>query len=437
MFFFINTLSAQKQDSVNTIGDFFRNGKANGKSRIYYMNTDNENPLTDYHGLGIGAGIGYKTPTFKGLSAGMSGYFIINAYSSDFSEPDSITRNPNRYELGLFDVTDPTNKSNLYRLEDLWVKYVYKKSKILYGQFTPDFLFINAQDGRMSPTLVRGLDTRFKTSRFDFRLSWLTAFSPRSTVKWYKSSESIGIYSSGLDVNGNPSKYAGNINTKGVLLAEVSLPIDKKMLSGKLGSMTVAQLFQNWYGNINFKKGNWSSEVLLIRQYSLKSNNEFYITQNNKANVFSTRVSRKIEKYNLDLNYTRIGKNGRYLMPREWGRDPFYTFLPRERNEGLGDVNAFSSNLTFTPKQNLSLKASAGRYYLPSTKNFTLNKYAMPSYAQYNLEIAHAFTGFLKGLNIKALYVRKNALDRQIENPKLIFNKVNLNLYNLILNYSF
>jgi hypothetical protein len=27
-------------------------------------------------------------------------------------------------------------------------------------------------------------------------------------------------------------------------------------------------------------------------------------------------------------------------MPREWGRDPFYTFMPRERNEGYGDVNA-------------------------------------------------------------------------------------------------
>jgi hypothetical protein len=26
-------------------------------------------------------------------------------------------------------------------------------------------------------------------------------------------------------------------------------------------------------------------------------------------------------------------------MPREWGRDPFY-FMPRERNEGYGDVNA-------------------------------------------------------------------------------------------------
>jgi ribonucleoside-diphosphate reductase alpha chain len=29
-------------------------------------------------------------------------------------------------------------------------------------------------------------------------------------------------------------------------------------------------------------------------------------------------------------------------MPREWGRDPFYTFLMGERNEGLGDVYAFA-----------------------------------------------------------------------------------------------
>ena len=34
-----------------------------------------------------------------------------------------------------------------------------------------------------------------------------------------------------------------------------------------------------------------------------------------------------------------------FLMPREWGREPFYTFLPRERNEGLGGVNAWTCQL--------------------------------------------------------------------------------------------
>ena len=29
-------------------------------------------------------------------------------------------------------------------------------------------------------------------------------------------------------------------------------------------------------------------------------------------------------------------------MPREWGKEPFYTFLPRERNEGLGNIHAFT-----------------------------------------------------------------------------------------------
>jgi len=46
--------------------------------------------------------------------------------------------------------------------------------------------------------------------------------------------------------------------------------------------------------------------------------------------------------------------NGRYLMQREWGKDPFFTFMPRERNERFGNVDTVVTKLNFIiPKPNL------------------------------------------------------------------------------------
>ena len=65
----------------------------------------------------------------------------------------------------------------------------------------------------------------------------------------------------------------------------------------------------------------------------------------------------KNNRWETTLNYNRITTHGRYLMPREWGRDPFFTFFPRERNEGLGDVHAIVGKLNY--------KIPALRNYVP------------------------------------------------------------------------
>ncbi|MDP5140260.1 MAG: hypothetical protein NWP83_07285 [Spirosomaceae bacterium] len=62
---------------------------------------------------------------------------------------------------------------------------------------------------------------------------------------------------------------------------------------------------------------------------------------------------------------------------------------------------------------------------------------AMPSYNQFNLLLSYAFKNEFNGLSIKGLFVRKDAMDNQLENPKFIFNKVNMSHYNLILDFSF
>jgi len=125
-------------------------------------------------------------------------------------------------------------------------------------------------------------------------------------------------------------------------------------------------------------------------------------------------------------------------MPREWGREPFFTFLPRERNEGFGDVHALMAKVNYNlPGSGLKTALSAGYYKLPDVKNYRLNKYGLPSYTQANADIRYAFTGILKGLEAQLLVVWKMNTGELYNNERFEFNKVNMLQYNFVLNYHF
>jgi hypothetical protein len=125
-------------------------------------------------------------------------------------------------------------------------------------------------------------------------------------------------------------------------------------------------------------------------------------------------------------------------MPREWGRDAFYTFLPRERNEGFGDVHALvvkgSKNF---PKIHLKTALAGGIVSMPSVNDYRLNKYGMPSYAQVNFDVRYGFDKLLKGLDAQLLIVYKHGLGDTYGKDRFVINKVDMILYNFVLNYHF
>ncbi|WP_341225558.1 hypothetical protein [uncultured Arcticibacterium sp.] len=438
-FLIVFHVSAQENEPVKheSLSAFLAKGKISGKTRFYFMATDNESTLNDYQALAVGTGIAYATPTFKGFSAGISGFFIVDVFSSDLSVLDPSTENPSRYELGLFDVTAPEQKTNLTRLENLFIQYEKKNIKLKYGQFTPKYLFINPQDGRMSPTMVRGFEGNLKTNKSNLMLAFIHGVSPRSTVSWYKVSDTFGIYPVGRATDGTAGNYQGNISTPGILLAEWNQKTENG-IQLKLGSMSVLDVFQTWYTNIGLSKNGWNLNAMGIYQHALNGDtNQSYIDSDEKALVFSGQISKDINKWKASINYSRIADKGRFLMPREWGREPLYTFLPRERNEGASDVHAASIKIQNTISKELNFKLGVGKYWLPDVTDASKNKYAMPSYTQINLEGNYAFQGWLKGGTIKTLFVRKIGTEDSYANPKQVFNKVNMSTLNLIFNYTF
>ena len=162
-----------------------------------------------------------------------------------------------------------------------------------------------------------------------------------------------------------------------------------------------------------------------------------YYTNSSPVYTYGTRIGWKNMNWDYSLNFNRISASGRYLNPREWGRDYFFTFMPRERNEGFGDVTAFLAKVTYTYNRNSSIQLAAGTFDLPDVKNVLVNKYGMPSYYQLNIDVRHKFTGALNGFEAQILWVSKFRKGETYNEPRYIIHKVDMNLLNVVLNFRF
>nr|MBA2329502.1 hypothetical protein [Flavisolibacter sp.] len=224
-------------------------------------------------------------------------------------------------------------------------------------------------------------------------------------------------------------------------------------LNGKVGKWNL-QLLDQYAANIfntlmlqtDFKSSSaanyWFGGMQFIKQDAVNDGGnedpaKTYFERDGKAITYGSRVGVKISEWETSFNYNRITKKGRYLMPREWGKDPFYTFMPRERNDGFGDVHAYVFKTQHQYKEQLKSSLGVGYFNLTAVDNFYLNKYAMPSYYQLNLDFRYDFKGILKSLEAHALYVHKWKAGNEAENYKYVFNKVDMSLYNFILNFNF
>jgi hypothetical protein len=157
----------------------------------------------------------------------------------------------------------------------------------------------------------------------------------------------------------------------------------------------------------------------------------------------SCRLELRNEAHNSNawtasLNYTRIGANNRFLSPREWGKEPFYTFIPRERTEGVGDSHAFvvRGSKEFLKKRLLT-ELAAGYVDVPDIGNYKLNKYGTLSYDHIYARAFYTFDKTLKGFTADMIYVYKKKEGDDHGNARNVINRVNMSLFNFIVNYRF
>jgi hypothetical protein len=439
----------QTKADTNTLAYKLRKGNFDAHFRLYYMTTQNEGALTDYYAWAFGGGVRYETGSYKGLQLGVGGFFTWNMASSDLAKPDSLTGAKSRYEIGQFDMEDPENRNDLDRLEHFYIRYSHKNWQLTYGKQVIQSPFINPQDGRMRPTGEDGLWGSWKPDeRWKMEGGWLRRISPRGTVRWFNVDESIGIYPTGSNVYGEKSQYKGNLESNGVGIVGIHFWPGKK-IHFQFWEHYVDGIFNTVFfqGDLNLPVGQRGLQWISGAQYTFQNavsdggNNDphkAYFHPANRSQVFGLRTGLRSGHRQILLNATRITADGRFLMPREWGREPFYTFIPRERNEGAGDVKAFSLNLSQAfPKMGIRAAFNYGYYDMPDLRDARLNKYLFPSYHHFLVDLQYQFKGFMQGLNIQGIYVYKRDAGNTYEDPRSIIHKVNMHHVNLILNYMF
>ncbi len=414
-------------------------------TRTFMMGTFNEGSLKDDYALGTGAGISMETKPFRGFQVGVSGFFIYNVFSSEIHKPDPLTNQSNRYEIGLFDIQDHENGNDLDRLEELYLKYNFSKSRISIGKLIVNTPFINPQDGRMRPTVTEGIWLELKESKnLELNGGWFRAVSPRSTVKWFSVSNSIGIYPMGVNTKGDKSDYSGHIEgNSGIGIFNL---LYKPQKGYKIN------IWNAWLENVmntavlelsgeQKRNGNtFYQDLILLHQDALNNGGNrnqqlTYMDRGAVSNAVSVQAGIKNKKYNSSIAYTHISGDGRYLMPREWGKEMFYTFMHRERIEGFGDVHATMGKLSRTFSKQFNVALAYGYVKLPDVRNYRLNKYGMPSYHQLNAYATYTFSGFLNGMEMKFLAAYKKEAGETYGNLKYVYNKVNMLNLNLILDF--
>ena len=431
---------------VTNLQEAFKQGQFQGSFRSFFMATDNARNLSDYHALAAGGGLHFNTAAWHGFSMGIGGAFNYNLASSDLRAKDSLTVAVNRYEIGLFDVEDPHNRNNLHRMEEFWLRYAWKKSRITLGQQLLQTPFVNHQDGRMRPTAESGFwaaSNALKNTKIEG--GWLWKISPRSTVRWYSIGESIGLYPKGLNPDGTGSGYPENLKSMGIGVLGITRQWGKNTKI-QVWNQYVENIFNTAFAQADYtqplKKGHKLLFGLqLIHQDALadggnESVSKTYFQKGGQSNVLGAQTGWQHDAWQALAAYTRVTADGRFLSPREWGREPFYTFMSRERVEGSGDSHSITGRVNWQDKnKKLRLEAAYGHFYLPDIKHAALNKYAFPSFQQFNIDARYTFGGRFEGLRAQLLYVWKGRLGEVYGKDKYVINRVNMSNYNLVLNY--
>ena len=446
----LNTAKAQTQmpKPGDTQKKIIKQGKVSGYFRTFFMTTQNEGMLKDWTALAVGGKLKYETARFKNFQLGIAYYTSHNVDVSNVEARDAGTDRRSRYERALFNITDADQRT-VHLLGEAYLTYGQAKHNVSLGRMKLKSPLMNPQDGRMIPTLLQGLWYKNQLLKnTTFQLGWISHVAPRSFDNFVTMAESIGINSVGRNLNGSASGYRNQLTSKGLGIA--NLDYATKRWGAKVWNYYAENIFNTFYSEV-YVKGDiqglpWKLMGQVIQQNQLnnggnKDVNQAYF-QTSSSSLWGARLQvNPRKKLFISLNYNYIGKAGRFVFPREWGREPLFTFQRRERSEGMANTHAWTAGAIQTwdwdNDRKLVLKLGYGHYHRPLLDDAASNKYGLVSNIQSDLEVLYYFGGPLKGIRLEYLVVYKAPLGATRPDPRYIINRVNMWNHSLILNYRF
>lgn len=432
--------------SSGKLADELKKGKVDFHLKSFFMATQNRGELLNYSTLAAGAGIGYTSPEWKGFQARFNGFFTFQLFENNIRIADPATGAGNRYEILLYDMNDVRNTNKLDRLEELYISYRYKKLSLKLGRQRVQSPLLNEQDNRMRPNVFGGLSATYAAKDLKITGMWIKSVTIRGTVDWYQIEDSYGVYPFGRNPLGQPSGYKGNIQSKGI--AMLGAQYHKSGLTAQAWNYYAENVFNISFAQLDYQKsldnglrihmGAQGFHQFAVRDGGNEYVQKAYIMPEEKVNAFGGKMGVFYRKHNLSVNFLSIGDGGRFLFPREWGRENLFASLNRERYEGSGDMRAYVLKYDIaTPVEGLFTQFGAGLINHSEVDNFRSNKYGIPSYYHFTGLAEYKFKDYFEGLNLQLLVVNKTAKDGASIPDNLRINRVDLWNFNLIMDYKF
>ncbi|MCM4158631.1 hypothetical protein FHG64_03270 [Antarcticibacterium flavum] len=419
----------------------FQESSIHGHIRNFFMATINREDLTSYYTNATGGAIGFTTGNFKGFEAGVKGIFTFKTFGSDLGLEDPITGANAKWEYELYDVLNQGNFKDLDRLEELYIRYRFGKSYISYGKLESGYTpLLNHSDGRMKPFAHRGFWGYFNLNmQHNVNLGWLDGVSPRSTTEWFDLEEGLGLFFNGFQPNGERANYHGFYPVNGIGIFNYNYQIKNFNLA--IYDIFIDKLHNTIWTEANYVYNGFNLGLQYVYQTPMNFSEGMayenrYIQPDENGLVLSSQLGWGNNRFNFAFAYTHAFDTGRFLFPKELGRDRFFTSIPRSRLEGLGAANVYTLKGEFLlPRPALHFGVELQQVKGTTPGDFQFNKYNMDESFQVNTHLTYAFNGFLNGLNFDLLWVyRENQNTRDAES---IFNKSNFNQLNFVTNFNF
>jgi len=417
--------------------DYFIKGHFYGQVRNFTMSTINQGSLSDYYVNAIGASVHYETFPWKGFKVGLNGLFVYKTFSNELLDIDPIAGETASYELQLFDVEQPGNYTDLDRLEELYLHYDHRGFSATFGKMEIHTPLVNLHDGRMKPKVFYGIKSQYLWKANHFFAGWFTKASPRSITHWYSIGDAIGLYNNGHLEDGTPAHYHHHIDSKGLGIVGAETK-RKKHFQFRIWNYFLENISNTVLANVEFNDSTYTLGFMYMNQVvvgnggSDQLENTFF-SNDLLTHAASARIGYQLKKIRFSLNGTHIFEGGNFLFPREFGVDPFYTFISRSQLEGFGNATAITFSSVFDIK-----KWELGLHFnhVKADEAYRYNKYDLQTYSQLNVDLCHEFQNRLEGLDLRFLYVCRlsNRSDLAVSQT---FNKTNFHHLNLILNFNF
>jgi hypothetical protein len=258
-------------------------------------------------------------------------------------------------------------------------------------------------------------------------------------VEWFDFKEGIGLANQGFQPDGTEAEYHENLESEG--MATLSYHTRISNFSFQLYQWYLHNIsYSGWVG-VAYENQGWRLGLQYVLQFpdgfqrSLEYEQRF-MQPEERGQVISGQVGYRSPDWEWSVAYTQAMASGRFLFPRELGRDQFYTSISRSRLDGFGDtgVLTLSGDHTFGI-EHFSAGVDYTRTFGPEVDAFEFNKYNLDAYQQFNVRLHYALKGFFEGMHLEFLYVYRDNLNNS--EPEVVFNRANLHQLNFITNFEF